>query len=146
MGAQLEAKEENMSIITRVCSGVKNHVSIPSFPVYVNTNAQMTARRWFSSRSHDELSYPVGPRPTEPLQPGDPGYSRFLKNIEFFRKHGRDSYLSHTQAAELAKTPQSGEKVVLEKLFQEIKNSQQVVNQEYDRMLKRVFELISSRH
>lgn len=89
-----------MYSISRICPKIQPHIGFLSFSPH-NHRLQTLALRFFSIKTDDESYFAVGPAPSQPLQPGDPGYARFLKNLETFHKFGRETYLALQKAKKI---------------------------------------------
>ncbi len=81
-----------ISFVSKVCFKRANSTS-HLFPPG-NCNLHRIIKRRFSRTTDTQCSYPVGPSLAQPLTPKDPGYSQFLKNVEFYRENQRHTYLS----------------------------------------------------
>lgn len=67
-------------------------------------NIPAITRRYFSTSS--ELNHYIGPAPSQPVLPGEPGYDLFVKSVEFHTKHGRDTIFTQADIERLKNSQQ----------------------------------------
>ena len=119
---------------------------IPTLPIrYANFSRALNL---VAGRNFSKGSYPVGPAPSEPLKPGDPRYECFLRNVEFFRQHGRTTFLSQKQMTDLTRKLSSDEVKAIRSVFESVAKTQEDLcsqMQQIDAKLDQILELVKNK-